>query len=254
MEFSGWLAYDLKDMSDTIEEIQSKKRREAGLDAWAEMLERIHNRQMQPATVTEEGGVGGAGLPRDTVLRQDPRLAQDRQLKLQAIKTEMANLQAEARRTQDVVNVKQVEKAEKAQDEAKAKAPEAVKQAHAPVETAPVHEVKREEEVQAQVAVEAQVLEAEAPVLSNTVEGAEKFVQLASMTGLQQDSVVAATAEPEEESPATSIEEVMQLMALKNGAGANPELAAKEYVLASELPGVKDTLNGGVFEDFRVAL
>ena len=34
-----------------------------------------------------------------------------------------------------------------------------------------------------------------------------------------------------------AIEEAMQLMALKSG--GNPELVAKDYVLASELPGVK---------------
>lgn len=246
------LRYDQNDMSDTIEEVQSKKRREAGLSAWAEMLERIHNRQMAPAPVAEEGGVGGAGLPRDSVLRQDPRLAQDRQLKLEAIKSELANRQAEAQRTQDIVAVRQAQKADEKAPEVKA--PEAAK----PSESAPVQEVRHQEEAQAQVvqqelqAEEAQVMAAEAPVQTNTVEGAEKFVQLASATGVQQDSVVAATSQAEDDTAQTSIEDALQLMALKNG--ANPALAAKDYVLASELPGVKDTLNGGVFEEFRVAL
>ena len=244
-------------MSDTIEEIQSKKQRDAGLSAWAEMLERIQARQMAPAQIADESSGGGSGLPRDTMQRQDPKVAQDRKLKLQAVQANINSLQTEARRMQDVVSVHQGQAQPKEPAEAKEiKAVKAPEVAHQQVQA---HEVKHEEQVQAQaqqveqLAEQAQVLEAQAPLTGNSVEASEKFVQLTSQAGIQQP---AAEDKVEESTPLTSIEEAieeaMQLMALKSG--RNPELAAKDYVLASELPGVKDSLSGGVYEDFRVAL
>ena len=242
-------------MSDTIEEIQSKKQRDAGLSAWAEMLERIQARQMAPAQIADESSGGGSGLPRDTMQRQDPKVAQDRKLKLQAVQANIKSLQTEARRMQDVVSVHQGQPKEPSEPK-EVKAVKAPELAHHQVQA---HEVKHEEQVQAQaqqveqLAEQAQVLEAQAPLTGNSVEASEKFVQLTSQAGIQQP---AAEDKVEESTPLTSIEEAieeaMQLMALKSG--GNPELAAKDYVLASELPGVKDSLSGGVYEDFRVAL
>lgn len=244
-------------MSDTIEEIQSKKQRDAGLSAWAEMLERIQARQMAPAQIAEESSGGGCGLPRDTMQRQDPKVVQDRKLKLQAVQANINNMQTEARRMQDVVSVHQGQAQPKEPSEPKeVKAVKAPEVAHQQVQA---HEVKHEEQVQAQaqqveqLAEQAQVLEAQTPLTSNSVEASEKFVQLTNQAGIQQP---AAEDKVEESAPLTSmeeaIEEAMQLMALKSG--GNPELVAKDYVLASELPGVKDSLSGGVYEDFRVAL
>ena len=48
-------------------------------------------------------------------------------------------------------------------------------------------------------------------------------------------------------------EEATFLAALRSGVGADRSKAAKDYVLASDLPGVKDTLQGGIYEQYRVA-
>ena len=238
----------IKTAMDAIDEIQSKKRREAGLNAWAEMLERIQSRPpLQHTPAVEEAG-GGASLPRDTVMRQNTKISEERKIKLQEIQANVARLQAEAQKLQDKVEVKQAEaKPEAPKPQAQAPAPAAP--APAPVShTKQVHqpeEVAVPETVQAQAQEEA-VHQAQGPVDSHEV---EKVSQLVNQAGITQPN----TEEQVDETGATSdIEEALALMALKNG--TNPGLAAKEYVLASELPGVKDTLGGGVFEDFMVAL
>jgi hypothetical protein len=238
-------------MSDSIEEIQSKKRRDAGLSAWAEMLERIQSRQMAPQGMSDDSGCGGgASLPRDTMQRQDPKVAEQRKLKLEALRANVQSMQSEARRMQDSLSLQPVAQP------APAATPQPVKTVAAPPEVhqqqVQAQEIRHEEQVQSlalqveQLAEQALVLEAQAPLAVHTGEAAEKVVQWTSQAGLQ------APASEEKVEELTSIEEAMQLMALK--AGANPELAAKEYVLASELPGVRDSLSGGVYEDFRVAL
>jgi hypothetical protein len=244
---------------DAIDEIQSKKRREAGLNAWAEMLERMYTRPpAQGVTAVEDCG-GGAGLPRDTVMRQDNKISEDRKLKLQAIKTDIARLQVEAQKLQDKVEVKQAEavaEAPKTQaTQTTTHAPEAApKQAAAPAkhttptaDASPAEIVQHQQEVAQEEAAQTQV--AQGPVDTHEV---EQVTRLVNQAGLSQP---AAEEQVESTEGATSdIEEALRLMQLKGGQGANPALAAKDYVLASELPGVKDTLAGGVFEDFRVAL
>lgn len=244
---------------DAIDEIQSKKRREAGLNAWAEMLERMYTRPpAQGVAAVEECG-GGAGLPRDTMLRQDNKISEDRKLKLQAIKTDIARLQAEAQKLQDKVEVKQAEAVAEAPKiqatQTTTHAPEAApKQAAAPTkhtaptaDASPAEIVQHQQEVAQEEAAQTQV--AQGPLDTHEV---EQVTQLVNQAGLSQP---AAEDEVESTEGATSdIEEALRLMQLKGGQGANPALAAKDYVLASELPGVKDTLSGGVFEDFRVAL
>ena len=250
-------------MSDRIEEIDSKKRRDAGLSAWAELLERIQARQMAPAGPAEESGCGGgSGLPRDTMVRQDPKVAAARRLKLQAIQANQANLQAEARRLQDTISVQNAKETKAAEAPTSAqKVPQPARAQEVSQQQARVHEARQEEQIQSQtqqVQVEAEqtraeVAEAQLPLAANTPEASEKMIQLTSLAGVQ-DSGPASRDEVDEAALASSIEEAMQLMALKSGLGANPELAAKEYVLASELAGVKDTLSGSVYEEFRVAL
>ncbi|MBS2039976.1 hypothetical protein JST97_33630 [bacterium] len=245
---------------DAIDEIQSKKRREAGLNAWAEMLERMYTRPPAQAVAGVEECGGGAGLPRDTMLRQNPKIAEERKLKLQEIKADIARLQAEAQKLQDKVEVK---KAEAATETPKAQVtpttthtPEAApKQAVAPskhaaptAEASPAEIVQHQQEV-AREEAQAEVAQAQGPVDTHEV---EQVTQLVNQSGLTQPAV---EDQVESAEGATSdIEEALRLMQLKGGQGANPALAAKDYVLASELPGVKDTLTGGVFEDFRVAL
>jgi len=85
----------------------------------------------------------------------------------------------------------------------------------------------------------------------NAAAAVEEVRQLSSLAGL--DTLEKEVSEPAAE-PATPAEEALRLAQLRSGVGANPELAAKDYVLASELPGVKDTLQGGIYEEFRVAL
>ncbi len=232
---------------DAIDEIQSKKRRQAGLNAWAEMLERIQSRPpLQHIPAVEEAG-GGASLPRDTVMRQNTKLSDERKIKLQEIQANVARLQAEAQKLQDKVEVKQAEvrtEVPKPQAQAPATAPPAApvaqaKQAHQPAEAA-VPEPVQAQEVAQQEAV------AQGPVDSHEV---EKVSQLVNQAGITQPNT---EDKVEETGGTTDIEEALALMALKND--ANPALAAKDYVLASELPGVRDTLSGGVYEDFMVAL
>lgn len=230
---------------DAIDEIQSKKRREAGLNAWAEMLERIQSRPpLQHTPAVEEAG-GGASLPRDTVLRHNTKISEERKIKLQEIQANVARLQAEAQKLQDKVEVKQAE--------AKPEIPKPPTPAPAPQQPAPVAVTARhlpQTENAPEVALPEQTRavqeeQAHAPVDTHEV---EQVSQLVSQAGLTQPN----PEEQIEEGGTTDIEEALRLMALKNG--NNPALAAKDYVLASELPGVSDTLNGGVFEDFRVAL
>jgi len=254
-------------MSDTIEEIQSKKRREAGLNAWAEMLERIQARQQNQAAAVEESGAGGgASLPRPPIQRPDARQALERKLRLEAIQANIASLQTEAQRMKDIVQVDKshgqtANQSESLTPEAGPSTPEAAQQQ---IRLQEVHqqelrqqEVRHEHKVQTEVqqqeiqANQAQALDAEAPLTASTVEATEKLLELSSQAGIQQPAAQDKLDVSPEDTQA-AIEEALQLMALKSG--ANPALAAKDYVLASELPGVKDTLNGGVYEDFRVAL
>lgn len=234
---------------DAIDEIQSKKRREAGLNAWAEMLERIQSRPpLQHTPAVEEAG-GGASLPRDTVMRQNTKISEERKLKLQEIRANVARLQAEAQKLQDKVEVKQAEaKPETLRPQAPAQAqpatPAPVKHASQPAPTARAEEAPASEPAQTAQAEQA-AAQARAPVDTHEV---EKVSQLVSQAGLTRPNA----EEQVEEGGTTDIEEALRLMALKNG--NNPALAAKDYVIASELPGVSDTLNGGVFEEFRVAL
>lgn len=255
-------------MSDTIEEIQSKKRREAGLNAWAEMLERIQARQQNQAAAVEESGAGGgASLPRPPIQRPDARQALERKLRLEAIQANIASMQTEAQRMKDIVQVDKSHgqtpnQSESLTPEAGPSTPEAAQQQ---IRLQEVHqqelrqqEVRHEHQVQTKVqqqeiqASQAQALDAEAPLTASTVEATEKLLELSSQAGIQQPAAQDKLDELSPEDTQAAIEEALQLMALKSG--ANPALAAKDYVLASELPGVKDTLNGGVYEDFRVAL
>lgn len=243
---------------DAIDEIQSKKRREAGLNAWAEMLERMYTRPPAQGLAGVEECGGGASLPRDTMLRQNPQIAQERKLKLQEIKADIARLQAEAQKLQDKVEVKKAEDSTEAPKvqvtQTATRAPEAAsKQAVASskhavpnAESSSAEIVQHQQEI-ARQEVQAEVVHAQGPVDTHEV---EQVTQLVTQAGITQP---AAKDQVESTEGATSdIEEALRLMELKNS--GNPALAAKDYVLASELPGVKDTLNGGVFEDFRVAL
>lgn len=238
---------------DAIDEIQSKKRREAGLNAWAEMLERIQSRPpLQHTPAVEEAG-GGAGLPRDTVMRQNTKISDERKIKLQEIQANVARLQAEAQKLQDKVEVKQTEskpEAPKPQAPAPAPTPAAAPAAHAKhlAPTQAAAEVVVPEQTRSAQEEQAAAAQAQAPVDTHEV---EKVTQLVSQAGLAQPNA-AEQVEEAEQGGTTDIEEALRLMALKND--SNPALAAKDYVLASQLPGVSDTLNGGVFEDFRVAL
>lgn len=269
-------------MSDTIEEIQSKKRRDAGLQAWAEMLERIQARQNHQASPVEESSQGGgASLPRTPIQRPDARQALERKLRLEAIQASMASLQTDAQRMKDIVQVSPTPSQAPRQAEVASKTLEAPQQlpqpevrqpetpqpevSHSEVSQPEVHqreihqqEVRHQEKVQADVqqqeiqATQAQILEAEAPLMASNVEATEKLLELSSQAGIQQTTAQDKLDEFSPEDTQAAIQEALQLMALKSG--ANPALAAKDYVLASELPGVKDSLTGGVFEDFRVAL
>lgn len=245
---------------DAIDEIQSKKRREAGLNAWAEMLERMYARPAAQGVAASDECGGGASLPRDSVMRQNPKVAEERKLKLREIKSDIARLQAEAQKLQDKVVINKAEavaEAPKTQaTQTTTHAPEATpRQAVAPVkhttptaEASPAEIVQHQQQV-AQEEAEAEVAQTQGPVDTHEV---ERVTQLVNQAGLSQP---AAEEQVESTEGATSdIEEALRLMQLKGGQGANPALAAKDYVLASELPGVKDTLTGGVFEDFRVAL
>lgn len=229
---------------DAIDEIQSKRRREAGLSAWAEMLERIQSRPpLQHTPAVAEAG-GGASLPRDTVTRQNTKIAEERKLKLQEIQANVARLQAEAQKLEDKVEVKQPEvKTEAPKLQAQAR-PAPVQHPNQPDQPAQV--AQAEETPAPAAATQEEAAQTHAPVDTHDV---EQVSQLVNQAGITQPN---AEEQTEETGGTTDIEEALKLMALKNG--NNPALAAKEYVLASELPGVSDTLNGGVFEDFRVAL
>lgn len=238
--------------AESIDEIQSKKRRDKGLEAWAEMLQRMHERGPAAQHIEQVESSGGGSLPRDRVVMSDPKTVENRRLQLNAVKANNQALQAEARRTQDVVQTTSkpapkppsTPKAAEVKEAPKVQKPQGNKEVKTVVtaETAaPVEPVV--ENVEAAVAN---------PLLvSTSKEATEQRVQLATLADVKEP-------EPEPRPPAEAVlnaaEEAAMLAQLRSGVGANPELAAKDYVLASELPGVKDTFQGGIYEDYRVAL
>ena len=255
-------------MSDAIDEIQNKDRRQKGLDAWAEMLARIHSRGPAEARQQEESVSGGSSLPREPKV-VDPQAAEKKARMIEQAKARQA-AEAEIRRLADQVvlsqsKVKAASKAEAAQSEApktetptKTEAPKASPPPRpatpAPVAAKAAVVVVQPEsgETAAPQTVQPELKAAPAERLQeNSASAVEEVRQMTSLAGL--DTVEKEESEPQVQE-STPAEEALRLAQLRSGVGANPELAAKEYVLASELPGVKDTLGGGIYEEFRVAL
>ena len=248
-------------MCDSIEEIQeSKKRRQKGIDAWAEMLERMKTRGPAQVAAPQESPGGGSGMPHDSVYMSDPKTMDDRKNRLEAVKASTVAAQAEARRTQDTVQTRTVAKpavkpeAPKAQPSKAAEAPpprpvqapQPVKSNHhhpAPVAAGEVQIVQEEVKTAVQGP---QFLQ------ENSKEASEQRAQLSTMAGVPQPKEERVDLSAEEAVEAA--QEAAQLAALRSGVGADPSKVAKEYILACDIPGVKDTFQGGIYENFMVAL
>lgn len=247
--------------SDAIDEIQSKKRREKGLEAWAEMLQRLQQRG--PAQgVQEDAPTGGSSrLPtKDMLVLSDPKLAENRRQKLHAIKTANEAAQAEARRLQDRLEVSQARKSEASRPAEKpAAAPPPAPKPVAPVQPGQQAAVPPGSDEPAAVTPSrenTEVASSQVRAQETSPTAVEERVELAMQANVQPASTdgFSSVSEPEPPASLSAAEEAAMLAALRSGVGANPELAAKDYVLAADLPGVKETLQGGIYEDFRVAL
>jgi hypothetical protein len=255
----------MKMSAESIDEIQSKKRRDKGLEAWAEMLQRMHERGPVTQHIEQAESSGGASLPRDRVVMSDPKTVENRRIQMQAVQANNQAAQLEARRTQDVVQTSGKPGAAKSSSKtAESKEASKAKEAPKPQKAQPNKEMKTVVTSEATPAPEGPVQEnVEAATFNNPLlvatskEATEQRLQLASLADVEEPAAEpqaepARTAEPDV--VLSAAEEAAMLAALRSGVGAKPELIAKDYVLASELPGVKGTFQGGVYEEFRVAL
>ena len=252
-------------MSEPIEEIKgSKKRREKGMQAWAAMLQMQQTRDAQPLVQPKEALAGGSsGPPRDS-FRPDTRQDIDTVNRLAALKAAVVvQPQAEVKDSYQTRPKQAPPKAAQAEPAAKPEPklqPEPKQEAKAaPAAPAPgakpqAFVVTNDGDVLPQPP--SNELATAAPLFTeNSVESANQRHQLLGHASIKPSE--------REEEPTTPIdrhealaaaEEATFLAALRSGVGADPSKAAKDYVLASQLPGVKDTLQGGIYEEYRVAL
>lgn len=243
-------------MFEPIEEIQSKDGRKKGIEAWAEMLEILRSRGPREVTPPSEGEGGGASLPRDQVSVANPRTQEIRQQQVQQMKAATQTARAEAQRTQDSATLSKPAGATSKSEAppATTAAPPKVSAPRAPQTNPRTAKAPTAEAADVAVAVAEPKAEVSAAdrLAENSATAVEEVLQLANQSGLDEDLKTSETVLPED--PMSALEEAIRLAELRSGHGANPELAAKDYVLASELPGVSDTPGGAIYEDFRVAL
>lgn len=248
--------------TDAIEEVQASKRRRAkGLEAWAEMLARQGSRREAQAAPVAESSGGYTSVPRDTVSRSAKELSGTRRFKSAPSPAAAAPVnRVSFHPPQPPVVATPARPATPRPDNAA----QAIANGEVPT-AAPEAAPDRAAE------------QAAAPLQARGAADIEKILELSSQAGLQTDlsERVGVTdsdgtdqlerrevaAQPGVDAPDSfrdpaleQAQDAARAAALRSGVGANPQLAAKDYVLASQLPGVSDTLGGAIYEEFRVAL